>query len=565
MYASAMHAIRADDGAEFEVWTGEMSTSTIIGKVTAVMSDVHGAEFPYTLKDDGWEIELSKGAITKRCWLVRGPHRVELIKIGSFYRMPTRRHARTEAVMAITSKQSALLRLNLRFAHVMVDTLKRLVSSGDMARQNMKDIDWDAKLNCHGCLLGKTRLMSYRHTNPSRASGICEKLMVDVCYVGEVNAPSWSYRTNAHASNGDCADLIIERIKILKTEGSNVKSRNGIRKQSVAHILAGTGTEYSTDLDKCIHTGGSSLVEKANHVHVLLSKVRATLVTADLPDSLWAEALLGLWTWTTCHQQRYMMENHRSKGCMGACLIWISWRSKAKRQSKLSNTPRLSLLLGLATHITGYRLLDPQTGKMLEHRDVMFCPQATVARLYVGILLRKIYGNDDSIGLPKKVPLVSMPADGTPQPSADDDSKQPPRKKLRFQNMIEVPTFVVNDPLTTQEAADTNVHTSNNTQHDNDADILINTTSYTDSNDCVRQPTLYSDNKGAIQVVANEGNHHKIKCLDLKMYKVKDYVAQGLLHFAYCLTAEMPADMLTKNLAKQSTFKLSESWMPKPS
>ncbi|DBA01931.1 TPA: hypothetical protein N0F65_005120 [Lagenidium giganteum] len=35
--------------------------------------------------------------------------------------------------------------------------------------------------------------------------------------------------------------------------------------------------------------------------------------------------------------------------------------------------------------------------------------------------------------------------------------------------------------------------------------------------------TLFWDNKRAIQVIANEGNHHKIQCLNLKVYKIKNY------------------------------------------
>lgn len=49
-----------------------------------------------------------------------------------------------------------------------------------------------------------------------------------------------------------------------------------------------------------------------------------------------------------------------------------------------------------------------------------------------------------------------------------------------------------------------------------------------------------------IKVITNTGNYDKARSLDIKLYKLKDLVAQRLVRLSYCPTALMPAGQLTK-------------------
>jgi len=62
--------------------------------------------------------------------------------------------------------------------------------------------------------------------------------------------------------------------------------------------------------------------------------------------------------------------------------------------------------------------------------------------------------------------------------------------------------------------------------------------------------TLYMDNQSAVAVAKNPEHHGRLKHLDLRYYWLRDVVEEGYISPVHCPTAEMPADLLTKPLAK---------------
>ena len=62
--------------------------------------------------------------------------------------------------------------------------------------------------------------------------------------------------------------------------------------------------------------------------------------------------------------------------------------------------------------------------------------------------------------------------------------------------------------------------------------------------------TLYMDNQSAVAVAKNPEHHGRLKHLDLRYYWLQDVVEEGYISPVHCPTAEMPADLLTKPLAK---------------
>ncbi|KAF4028424.1 putative reverse transcriptase Ty1/copia-type domain-containing protein [Phytophthora infestans] len=61
---------------------------------------------------------------------------------------------------------------------------------------------------------------------------------------------------------------------------------------------------------------------------------------------------------------------------------------------------------------------------------------------------------------------------------------------------------------------------------------------------------LWTDNAAAVPVMTHSSGHHKIKCLDLVIYKVIDYVDAGYIVVKHMPSKVMPADALTKPLGK---------------
>lgn len=70
--------------------------------------------------------------------------------------------------------------------------------------------------------------------------------------------------------------------------------------------------------------------------------------------------------------------------------------------------------------------------------------------------------------------------------------------------------------------------------------------------------TLYIDNQSALQVAKNPEHHGRMKHLDLRFYWLRDEVEKGTIRMEHIGTDEMPADLLTKPLARVKVQKFAE-------
>ena len=64
------------------------------------------------------------------------------------------------------------------------------------------------------------------------------------------------------------------------------------------------------------------------------------------------------------------------------------------------------------------------------------------------------------------------------------------------------------------------------------------------------------DNQSAISVSKNPEHFGRMKHLDLRFYWLRDEVAKGRIEVVHLRTLDMPADILTKSLAKPKVLEM---------
>ena len=68
--------------------------------------------------------------------------------------------------------------------------------------------------------------------------------------------------------------------------------------------------------------------------------------------------------------------------------------------------------------------------------------------------------------------------------------------------------------------------------------------------------SLCLDNQSALAVTKQPEHHGRMKHLDLRFYWLRDAVKAGLIDVKYLPTRQMPADILTKTLARPTVVEM---------
>ena len=66
----------------------------------------------------------------------------------------------------------------------------------------------------------------------------------------------------------------------------------------------------------------------------------------------------------------------------------------------------------------------------------------------------------------------------------------------------------------------------------------------------VKAIPLYGDNQGAIFIASNAVTEKRTKHMDIRYHYIREVIEQGKVSLYFVKTDENPADMLTKNLAR---------------
>ena len=80
----------------------------------------------------------------------------------------------------------------------------------------------------------------------------------------------------------------------------------------------------------------------------------------------------------------------------------------------------------------------------------------------------------------------------------------------------------------------------------------------TDITDCPLQIKAYCDNQAAIAIATNPIDHSRTKHIDIKFHFVRQAIKVHNIILSYVKSAENPADLMTKLLARPS-FELQRS------
>ncbi|KAE9037986.1 hypothetical protein PR001_g8153, partial [Phytophthora rubi] len=74
-----------------------------------------------------------------------------------------------------------------------------------------------------------------------------------------------------------------------------------------------------------------------------------------------------------------------------------------------------------------------------------------------------------------------------------------------------------------------------------------------------KQTILFEDNQAAIKVISEVGSNYKVRSVDLKFHKIRDFVERNVFRVTYCPSEDNIADIFTKPLGPQQFCKLRQS------
>ncbi|KAE9070628.1 hypothetical protein PF007_g26875 [Phytophthora fragariae] len=339
---SVLHNVRKDEVHFFQGYDGNAREDEYVGDVTLRVTDnkkPHAElKLPFTnvlfsptapdnllsmdtLERDGWVVKFGFINSQRVCWLRKDHVELLLLKTDRRYRLKATAVAvytvqsgaqqvqqNTSDPTALTQRSrkksdaSSLERWHLRFAHLNLPALQRMAMHEATAGMN-EELDEDMSSPCWACNAAKMTRMSYKKPVTRRATGPFQKLMSDMCYVGEVTyngfehfqlvqdeASRYLWGFMMHRKE-EASEVVLAHVKWVLAQGQKVEVFNSdqgpeLFNNKLKFFLEANGIEYTTTNAYSPEENG--LVEKMNGV--VMSRVRCLLTAANMPWSLWGEA-----------------------------------------------------------------------------------------------------------------------------------------------------------------------------------------------------------------------------------------------------------------------------------
>ncbi|OWY97744.1 Integrase, catalytic core protein [Phytophthora megakarya] len=294
--------------------------------------------------------------------------------------------------MTSSGTTDKVLMWHMKLGHLNIQAIKKMVEM-DMV-EGMEELtlaDFKKPFRCIACQRAKQKRMSYKR-HQKRQKECYARLMSDVCNVGivtpggniyfqliqdEASRYKWVFLLETKAQ---AADNVMDLILKLEKENSIKIFSCDQGKEFVNKKLSTFLNEHQIELltTNAYTPEENCLVEKLNGG--LMSKVRAINEAALLPECLWGEvigyvvevdnmsttkALDGMTPYEKLFGNKPQVQDLHVCGC-----VVFHHIPKKKRRNKLDMVADPGVFLGFAKTSLGYRILDLETGKLIERRDV---------------------------------------------------------------------------------------------------------------------------------------------------------------------------------------------------
>ncbi|KAJ8566648.1 hypothetical protein ON010_g6474 [Phytophthora cinnamomi] len=331
-----------------------------------------------------------------------------------------------------TREDNIVMKWHLKLAHLNEEAMKKMVRDGladGMDGMTMDDFK-KTPLKCMACEEAKAKRMAFKRQVGKRASECGARLMSDVCYVGiatpgrakyfqlvqdEASRYKWVFLLNKKSEAAENVIVLVRqlekdyKVRLFSCDQGGEFLNDRLATFFREHGIRLLTTNAYTPEENCF-------VEKLNGK--LLNKVRAICEAANLPACLWGEilhyvvhvdnmsatkALKNTTPFEKLWNKKPNMNDLKVCGCVAYYHV-----PKQKQVNKLEMRAKPALFLGMAESTLGYRLLDLETGEVLQRRSVTFREDVAVGGDYVERLLAKqYYGKVTTV--PSKIPYVLMP------------------------------------------------------------------------------------------------------------------------------------------------------------
>ncbi|KAE8903035.1 hypothetical protein PF003_g13163 [Phytophthora fragariae] len=363
----------------------------------------------HQLEESGWSMSFTQMNMKRICWLEKDGLKLSMVKTRGRYRLHARPANERSSVISLTAaatkkaavkKKNAAARWHMRFAHLnypalcqmaaqeTVVVLEELCGNAGCPSSELDD-------NCWMCTASMLKRMSYKLTQTRRATEPFQKLMSDMCSIGDVTydgyrcfqlvmdeATRWVWGFLMKAKE-ESRPVVVAHLEWLLAQGKHIEvfgtdQGKELVKRKLKAFLRGRGIEFLWTNAYSPEENG--LVEKMNGV--LEARIRSLLTTANMPWMLWVEAIMfavdvsnvspsrGLGG-DTPYTRRFGERPSVDQLKIWGCIVHV-FTPKVLRKSKLENPGKLGLFVGFAKHSESVRVLNLKTGKIEEKRSVVF-------------------------------------------------------------------------------------------------------------------------------------------------------------------------------------------------
>ena len=292
--------------------------------------------------------------------------------------------------------ETSLTTWHLRFGHLNKQDVQKLVSKNLVEGMSISDAkSTSLPENCDGCILGKQSRSPFPKSSQSKTTSVLELVHSDVCgpmsvasvggsfyfvsFIDDYSRYAWVYIIK---KKGEA----IEKFKQFIALSENVTGKR------IKRFRSDNGGEYfSGEFDKICSERGifreptipytpqqNGVAERYNRT--IMDNVRALLYHANLPLSLWGEAVSTVVYLrnrsptssldVTPYEKLFQAKPHVGHLRVFGCCVYV--KIPDEKRQKLDAKAQKGVFVGYPEGSKGNKIFLPNSGKMIRSRDVKF-------------------------------------------------------------------------------------------------------------------------------------------------------------------------------------------------